>query len=151
MEVDSVHSTKEHRLHKRQIYWPPDHVEVISCAREKPCPFDVKHLDFIFFKDLSKINYDSSIRPGKGPGDPQVVDIRALLYVPEGVIMYKLNHSDGWAPLPHRASQCSQAAICQLYHEPRPVKKSKWLHLQELKPSHAKRIPCVLQQLALYG
>ena len=111
MEVDSVHSTIERRLRHRQIYWPPEYSEVFTSARSKPHPYIVKNVDF--FKDFSNISYYRSIRPGNSAGDPQVVDIRALKYSPDGVISYKLEHTDDWAPLPRRSNR---GAAVQITH-----------------------------------
>ena len=44
----------------------------------------VKQVDYTFFRDFSKLNYLSSIRPGSSAGDPQVVDLRCLQYLPDG-------------------------------------------------------------------
>ena len=133
MEVDSVHSTIERRLRHRQIYWPAEYIEVISSARSHPRPYIVKDLHFSFFRDFSKITYYRSIRPGTSAGDPQVVDIRGLLYSPDGVIQYKLNHTDAWTPLPRRSNKATATSTHQLYRQPRPIKKTKWDHLQQLK------------------
>ena len=164
MEVDSVHSTIERRLRHRQIYWPADYIEVISSARTHPSPYIVKNLHFSFFRDFSKIMYYRSIRPGNSAGDSQVVDIRGLLYSPDGVIQYKLHHwtplarrlnkatpvrgllyspdgviqyklhhSDAWTPLPRRPNKATPVSKTQLYKQPRPIKKTKWEHLQQLK------------------
>ena len=133
MEADSVHSTIERRLRHRQIYWPPEYSEVFTSARSKPHLYIVKNVDFNFFKDFSNISYYRSIRPGNSAGDPQVVDIRALKYSPDGVISYKLDHTDDWAPLPRRSNRGAAVQITQLYRQPRSIKKSKWDHLQQLK------------------
>ena len=85
-----------------QIYWPADYSEVISSARQ-PNPYMVKNLHFSFFWDFSKIVYYRSICIG----EPQVVDIRDLLYSPDVVIQWKLHHSDTWTPLPHRPNKLS--------------------------------------------
>ena len=59
-------------------------------------------MDFTFFRDFTRLNYCCSIHPGTVVGDPRVVDIRALKYS-DGIISYKLMHSDPWQPLPHRS------------------------------------------------
>ncbi|KAK7102050.1 hypothetical protein V1264_020337 [Littorina saxatilis] len=133
MEVDSVHSAIERKLRDRQIYWPPEYVEVISSARQN-APYKVKSLDFTFFKDFSKVLYVRSIRPGNGVGDPHVTDIRALRYSPCGTISYKLMLSDGWQVLPRRPAKVAEdVVIPNLYQQPRRIKKKKWQDLQELK------------------
>ena len=125
MEVDFNHSTIEAKLRNRQIYWPPECVQVIDSVRSDPEPYVVKNLDHEFFKDLSKLSYYKSIRPGAVCGDPQVVDLKALLYCPDGVISYKLHHSENWTPLPRRPNKAASADIPQLYNRPLPIKKTK--------------------------
>ena len=36
----------------------------------------------------------SSIRPGSSAGDPQVVDLRCLQYLPDGSVSYKINYTE---------------------------------------------------------
>ena len=64
----------------------------------------------LYFRDFSKLDYLSSVRPGSSAGDPQVVDLRCLQYLPDGSVSYKINSSvsyklsyiDQWQPLPQR-------------------------------------------------
>ena len=88
----------------------------------------VKSVDFTFFRDFTRLNYYCSIHPGTAVGDPRVVDIRALKYS-DGIISYKLMHSDPWQPLPHRSTKVVNPDIPQLYRQPRPIKSSMYVHL----------------------
>ncbi|KAK7493373.1 hypothetical protein BaRGS_00015499 [Batillaria attramentaria] len=134
MEADSVHSAIERKLLNRQIYWPAEYIEVITSARTKPEPYHVKNLTFEFFLDFSKLSFCKTIRPGRRPGDPQVTDIRALKYGIDGIIQYKLHHSDEWSPLPSRNSnRNAPVTIPKMYSQPIPIKKTKFEDLQQLK------------------
>ncbi|KAK7486390.1 hypothetical protein BaRGS_00022314 [Batillaria attramentaria] len=134
MEADSVHSAIERKLLNRQIYWPAEYTEVITSARTKPEPYHVKNLTFEFFLDFSKLSFCKTIRPGRRPGDPQVTDIRALKYGTDGIIQYKLHHSDEWSPLPSRNSnRNAPVTIPKMYSQPIPIKKTKFEDLQQLK------------------
>lgn len=66
MEVDSVHATVERQLKHVEVYLPLDYVHLIRSARRKPCPYEVKYLDFKFFKDFEKFGTGEvkSIKPG---------------------------------------------------------------------------------------
>lgn len=133
MEADSVHSTIERRLTDRQIYWPPEYIEVITSARSSE-PYHVKNLSFEFFLDFSKLSFYKSIRPGSRSGDPQVTDIRALKYDGSDCsIKYKLHHSHDWSCLPIRPNRSASRVVPKLYTGPRKIKASKFQHLQQLK------------------
>jgi len=99
MEAESVHSATEGKLRGRQIIWPAEYIDVITAAR-RDHPYEVKQVDHTFFRDFSKLNYLSSIRPGSSAGDPQIVDLRCLQYLPDGSVSYKINYTDQWRPLP---------------------------------------------------
>ncbi|KAK7101154.1 hypothetical protein V1264_023990 [Littorina saxatilis] len=134
MEVDSVNSAIENKLRRRQIFWPAEYVEVITSARESQ-PYKVVQVDHTFFKDFSDLRYYKSIRPGTASGDPQVVDIRCLKYLPDGTVHNKLHYSDEWQPLPQRRRRAhgDPGVINQLYRARLPIKDTKWQHLQQLK------------------
>ena len=55
-------------------------------------------MDHTFFRDFSKLNYLSSIRPGSSAGDPQVVNLRCLQDLPDGSVSYNINYTDQWRP-----------------------------------------------------
>ena len=75
MDVESVHSPVEGKLKGRQIFWPAEYIDVITAAR-RDHPYEVKQVNRTFLRDFSKLNYLSSIRPGRSAGDHQVVDLR---------------------------------------------------------------------------
>ena len=67
-------------------------------------------------------SYYISIRPGFKTGDPVVIDIRCLMYTPEGILKYKLLYSDEWQPLPKRPARGPFVAT-KLYLQPRKLLK----------------------------
>ncbi|KAK7109285.1 hypothetical protein V1264_013352 [Littorina saxatilis] len=119
---------------RRQIFWPAEYVEAITSARESQ-PYKVVQVDHTFVKDFSDLRYYQSIRPGTASGDPQVVDIRCLKYLPDGTLHYKLHYSDEWQPLPQRRRRAhgDPGVINQLYRARLPIKDTKWQHLQQPK------------------
>lgn len=86
-----------------------------------------------YFKNFSKINFLTSIRPGKKVGDPTVQNLRALKYTGNGEIYYKLRHSDHWKELPVRLNQNPDTNISQLYNERLKIKRDKFENLQASK------------------
>lgn len=66
---------------------------VIKSARETPAPFDVTFLSYDYFENFTDWKY-SSVRPGNKSGDPCVNDVCAFQYEPNGIINYKLGHSE---------------------------------------------------------
>lgn len=137
MEVDSVHATIERKLKNKPIHLPSDYIRYTTEAR-KITQYETKSLTFDFFKDFSKkglMIYDS-IRPGKKPGDPTVMDIKAIKYMPGGIIKTKLSFEEDFVDIPQRkmlAVPPSLSKFPQLHHESLPISKSKWQHLQDLK------------------
>lgn len=131
MEVDSVHSAIEGKLKNRDIYLPTDYIAVCREARSKN-PYNVKFMKYSDFRDYSKVNYYTSIRPGRKPGDPQVTNVHCLMYLPEGIIKYKLSYNDEWKILPSR-SNVKQYVVMKLYKNLQSIKKEKFEHLQQLK------------------
>ena len=82
-----MHSLLEHRLKKRQLYSPAGYVTVMQEARPSN-PYCFKYLNHSFFKEYSSVTYRTSIRPGNKAGDPQVRDLVALKYNPNGSVQY---------------------------------------------------------------
>ena len=69
-------------------------------------------------------------------GDPTVTYLRAIPYRPGGQIYYKLYFDDDWKCLEKRSTRNKtvvNATITPLYKLPRPIKKSKYDHLLEIK------------------
>ena len=123
MECDSMHSTIERRLAKSSINVPADYELVFRAARIRPSPYTVRYLDHGFFRDYSKLQYYSTIRPGSGVGAPVVTDVVALCYKPSGVIHYKLNF----------VAVSDTAVVKPLYCGSLSIKTDKFVHLQQLK------------------
>lgn len=145
MECDSVHSVIEQSIKKnvptvkeRQpaIYIPQHYVDAILSARSSPCPYEVKYVDYNFFKNYGNLGGYTSIRPGIGVGSSTVSDIRLLKYTPEGTIYFKTGYSDIYEGLPEtrtRPKDDRNREITQLYRHNLPLKPSKFQHLQQLK------------------
>ena len=136
MECDSVHSAIERAISGADIFVPSDYVRKIKSARVKGEPYDVEYVDYTFFKEFSKVSNLTTIRPGKKPGDSQVVDIRCLQYLPDGTIKYKLEHGDEeWRDLPHKRGENNGQYLepTRLYKEKRKISGEKFSHLQQLK------------------
>lgn len=135
MEVDSVHSCIERKLKNRKIHLPSDYLQATEEARKHPEPYKAIKLEYDFFKDYSQVETFryTSIRPGKKTSDPTVTDIVAMKYSSNN-LQFKLDFNNDWDFLPLRQKvidpilEYPQAHISQL-----PIKKKKWLHLQELK------------------
>ena len=92
MEVDSVHSQIERKLKHTPIYCASQYVDLMKRARK--IRYDVKYLEYSFFKDYSQVGNLKSIRPGRNvKGEPVVTDLRCLKYSPDqnGTFLFKLN------------------------------------------------------------
>ena len=139
MEADSMHSTIERIIRKSKINVPADYVMICKKACLKN-PYHVQYLSHDFFRKVEgNINLISAIRPGKRAGDPQVVDLKAIMYTKENVF-FKLRHSHlEWSTLPIRLPanlKCVDfETLPPLYRSRLPIKKEKYQHLQELKKS----------------
>ncbi|CAG9794569.1 unnamed protein product [Diatraea saccharalis] len=134
MEVDSVHSTIEQYI-KPPIYAPSDYIIRMRQARPQK-PYDVKSIHYDFFLNFEELESNlKSIRPGKKKGDPVVVDIRGLQYLPDGTILYRLRHFAEWSLLQQRRSNQRNGFVSlnRLYAAPLKITESKFKHLQDLK------------------
>jgi len=137
MSCDSVHSCIERKLKNTEIYLPSDFIRVTKEARVNPSPYKATLLDHTFFTDYKKNqNIYSSIRPGKGKGDPEVRDIRCLKYDPATKLIYfKTIFSDSYEmlPLPRNKYFKLTENYEKLYNSQLPLTLSKWTDLQKLK------------------
>lgn len=141
MECDSMHSSTERQLRKRDIQVPSDYVQIIRNERQFPQPYSIVYLDHTFFKDFRRNLVYPTIRPGNKVGDPAVMDIRALKYSMDNTISFKTDVDDSFTllPRPRRAarptasSATSQSAAPAMYKECLPIKSEKFVHLQQLK------------------
>lgn len=142
MEVDSVHACIERKLKNKIINVPADYISVCKEARVHPKPYYVHYLMNDFFNSYKDILFYKSIRPGKKPGDATVTDIRALKYMPDGQILYKLKFSDLWTTLPQRKNvkviPKELNCLPNLYNNRLKVTKRKFDDLQSLKNSMPK-------------
>lgn len=142
MEADSMHSVIERKIRHTNINVPADYVGICMQAREKPRPYQVYYLDHGFFKNFKKLQFLTSLRPGKKVGDPLVTDIRALKYSPDGCLFYKLRHPEDYLDFEYRLPRnkrenlaCALDSLPSLYETSIPIKKEKYMHLQFLKKS----------------
>lgn len=138
MECDSMHSTIERKLAKRDnIYLPSSYIDV--CRSAKLQPYEVKYYTHDQFNDFSKIKFYSSIRPGKNAGDPTVSDLRALQYCSDGTIKVKLRHPEEWTPLEQFQKRRStdkiatEQTVPKLFKARLPIDEKKWKDLQAIK------------------
>ena len=133
MEADSVHATLDQLFKSTEIYAPSDYLVHMRQARPGQ-RYDVKYVDFNFFGQFEhQPGNFSSIRPGRKVGDPQVTDLRGLVYLPSGQIQFKLRHSDQWRYLPVRNALGKRTTPQKLYKKPLKINADKLKHLQELK------------------
>ncbi len=135
MECDSVHSAIESELKNKTINVPTDYVNICENARRKQ-PYETKYLSHDFFKDYSmkKNQRYASIRPGTKAGDPCVTDLRAIKYISDGTIQYKLNHNDDdWLNLPVKPKPIVTLPYPPLYCSRLEITQRKYKDLQELK------------------
>lgn len=134
MEADSVHSVIERSVKGQPIYVPQQYVDKIKSAR-KVAPYEVKYVDYTFFKNYSASGKYSSIRPEIGVGAKTVSDIRLLKYTKDGVIMYKTDYSSEYSELPdpRKPGDSPVGSRVNLYDSPLPLKKTKFQHLQQIK------------------
>ena len=117
----------------------------------------MEYVDYAFFKDFSKVSNLTTIRPGKKPGDSQVVDIRCLQYLPDDTIKYKLekevrtmaNGCEKWRDLPHKRGENNGQYLVptRLYKEKRKISGEKLSHLQQLKAIMPKDYHSIYDQL----
>ena len=85
------------------IYTPRDYIVISETARMHPSPYKVTQL---YHNDFMKLPgaYVTNIWPGKKVGDPTVHDLRALQYLADGQIQYKLDFESDWEDLLQRIS-----------------------------------------------
>ena len=134
MEVDSVHATIEKKLKGVEIHLPSDYVKVIKSARKQPEPCQVKYLDHTFFSNYKDFGNLKSIKPGKKITAPNVTNLRALKYTPDGLMFFKTSFADDWELLPlPRNDVIPVNGPDRLYSSRLKIKQSKYDHLQSLK------------------
>lgn len=102
MECDFMHNLIERHTIK-DIHTPPDYIVIFKTARLHPFPYKVTQW---FHNDFMKLSgaYVTNIQPGRKVGDPTVHDLRALQYLADGWIRYKLEFESDWEDLPQRPS-----------------------------------------------
>lgn len=145
MECDSAHAKIENKLKNCSIYVPEDYVAVTKSARKtvkiggirKDCQYDVEYLSYDFFKNFAdpRISRFNSIRPGSKAHDPTVNMLRAMIYLPSGKVMYKIDFNEEYRDLPRKISPYNSLVHEpeQLHSECLKITKAKYNHLQQLK------------------
>lgn len=138
MECDSMHAAIERRLRNIDITLPSGYMTACRQSRLQN-PYVVQELAHSYFLNYQDtITYYSSTTPGKKTGDPQVCDLRALKYLPDGTIQFKLHYDSEWEVLNQRFRKSVPGPIQtdkipRLYKKAIPIKKTKFTHLQEMK------------------
>lgn len=145
MECDSAHAKIEKKLKNKSIYVPYDYVKITLKARNTVktndgvvnYPFDAEFLTHDFFKNFAKSELlrFNSIRPGFKALDPTVMNLRSLIYLPNGKIMYKIDFNDAYRDLPRPIEPYVDGKFepGPLHDNCIPINDSKYKHLQELK------------------
>lgn len=135
MKADAMHSCIERKLKNKNINVPADYVTICIEARKSPAPYTVNYVDHKFFKNFDGNACYKSLRPGRSVSSPRVVNVRALKYLPDQSIQFKLNLSDEWADLPQRknAAIVPVGSFPDLFTNRIPIKKRKFDDLQNLK------------------
>lgn len=136
MECDSVHSVIERKLKHTDIHLPSDFIKITKSARSKPFPYEIKDCDIYSFLNYQKnLNRYDNIRAGKTTGEATVTQIKALRYISNGTIEYKLNFDDDYCDLAiaqkiRKAVEIHSPIIYEQLHEsPLKIPKSKWQDL----------------------
>ena len=132
MEVDSIHATIERKIKATDIFIPRDFIVVARTARINPRPYDVTMISHEKVTKLEE-NYLTSIRPGRRAGDPTVHDMRAVCYVPEGSVLYKLDFTEEWRILPQPVTLDIDPMWVQVFPAPLLITQQKYRDLQALK------------------
>ncbi|XP_022160718.1 uncharacterized protein LOC111026860 [Myzus persicae] len=137
MQCDSVHSLIERKLKGQDIHLPSDYIRITKAARKTPSQLGATLLNYDFFLNFKTHQTYASIRPGRTKGDPEVKDIRCLLYNPTTKrIMYKLIFDEPYDDIPvGRKPVLMQNEIKyeNLYKKPLSITLSKYQDLQKLK------------------
>ena len=124
MEVDSVHA----KVETRDLETPAGYCRIIRDARQKPCPFTCKYLEYDFFKNFE-------VTQGY---DPCVVDVKEFQCCSDGEIKYKLSHETGkdydLLPRAHRQKKkFKRSRAPPLYTSPLPITAKKFKDLQHIE------------------
>ncbi|GFN92254.1 hypothetical protein PoB_001876000 [Plakobranchus ocellatus] len=78
IEVDTAVPIIERHIKNSPIHCSGDYKRIIEESRRIPWPY-VVYLEYIFFKDFSKVNTLKTIRPGRGKGKHVVTDSEPFL------------------------------------------------------------------------
>lgn len=74
MEVDSMHAMIEKKLKNQTINVPAEYITICRKAKKNK-PYEVKYLNYPYFKSFKELNFYKSIRPGKMKGDAKVFKV----------------------------------------------------------------------------
>jgi hypothetical protein len=113
MECDSVHAAIEATARNIDVYTPLQWETVIRVARASN-PDRVVNVDHTFWKKY--IATVTSIRPGKRAAEPTVTDLRHIVYMKDGSVLYSLSHGTPQRPLQCKMMKTKAAADT----EPKP-------------------------------
>ncbi|KAK3780889.1 hypothetical protein RRG08_052047 [Elysia crispata] len=135
-----MHSTTERNIQMIDIFIPTEYAVLFRTSRKRPFPYTVVEIEYHHPVKLGG-QYFTSIRPGKGKGDPTVGDLKAIRYE-RGEVQYKLSHNDDWEMLPQRVREVELDTL-QLFHQQSQITQRKFqdvVSMLSIMPTvHAKR------------
>jgi hypothetical protein len=105
----------------KEIYLPSQYAEYARQARKKPFPYEAMYLSYTFFKNYSLNMVYPSIRPGT---QLKVNNIRALRYLPQGQIQYKVSFEEDYRDLPIRKKKTAIRSELSTTVAQRPTSKT---------------------------
>lgn len=109
------------------------HITMMRSARPWT-PYNVRLLDYTFFRNFEQQSTNLfSLRPCKKPGDPHLVDIRALLFKTDGSNIYKISSKDEYIILSQRRNYDTNSVISPLYTLAILITERKYNHPQNMK------------------
>lgn len=113
---------------------PSQYAQLAREARKHPMPYGAVFLENTFSKDYSGVNQIyKSIRLGRKRDDKKVIDLKALRYLPTGIIQYKTDFDDEYRDLTQRPMKIVLENYPPLHKARRSIEKEKFNHLQLLK------------------
>lgn len=77
MNVDAFHAMNKNKISNKTTFLQSDYLRLSENERKKK-PLEQKEVTYNFVQDISKpdLLIYSSIRPGKKPGDPCIIDLK---------------------------------------------------------------------------
>lgn len=145
MECDGIHSLIERKLKNINICLPYDYVKTTMEARIHPNKLEAILLTHDYFLNFKQLKVYHSIRPGYDKEDPEVKDLRALIYEPSlNCVYFKLIFDEPYSKIPQKATRQKLhlndnitedffPSFNRSYKNSLPITLSKWQDLQNIK------------------